>query len=190
MTKPSKRTSLFYLTAAALCTALIAVCSYVSIPVGNLKFTLQLLAVLFTAGVLPSLYAILSVAVYVTLGLVGVPVYAGFTAGVGAIAGPTGGFILGFLPACAAAAFALRLLRRKETRFLYLIYAAVFVGATLIVYVCGAVGFLIYMPEKGLSYVLTAAILPYTGFDLLKILLAAFLSLRLQPVLQKYACKK
>lgn len=179
MTNMRKR--LFCLASAALCTALIAVCSYISIPVGNLYFTLQLAAVLFTAGFLPPAWAIGSVASYVLLGLIGVPVFAGFKSGFGAIAGPTGGFILGFLPAVAFAAPALYFLKKRISRR-FLLYTAVFAGATLIVYICGTAGLCIYMPDKGLSFALTTAVLPYTGFDLVKILVAAFLCVRAEKI--------
>jgi biotin transport system substrate-specific component len=86
------------ITYAALFTALIAVGAFVAIPVGPVPFTLQVLFVLLAGMVLGPRLGAASVAAYLALGLFA-PVYAGGTSGIGALFGPTGGFLLGFIPA-------------------------------------------------------------------------------------------
>lgn len=89
-----KRTKV--LVRAALGAAVMAVCAWLSIP-GPIPFTMQSFAVLATAGVLGAQTGTLSVAVYLLLGAMGVPVFAGFSGGIGVLLGPTGGFLAGFV---------------------------------------------------------------------------------------------
>ncbi len=82
----------------ALCVAVIAVFSQISFPIlpGGVPLTLQTLAVTF-CGYFLGLKSLLAIMVYLLLGIVGVPVFAGFQGGAGVLAGPTGGFLWGFL---------------------------------------------------------------------------------------------
>jgi biotin transport system substrate-specific component len=84
------------LTFAGLFAALIAAGAYISVPVGAVPFTLQVLFVLLAGLVLGARLGVLSVCAYLALGLVA-PVYAGGTSGVGVLFGPTGGYLWGFV---------------------------------------------------------------------------------------------
>ena len=81
----------------ALFVALLAICSWISLPIGPVPFTLQTFAVFVVGGLLGFKRGTVTVIVYILLGLVGVPVFSGFKGGVGVIVGPTGGYILGFI---------------------------------------------------------------------------------------------
>lgn len=83
------------LTLSALCAALMAVCSWISIPAA-VPFTLQTFAVFLICDVLGGA-AIWPVLLYLLLGAVGLPVFAGFSGGMGSLLGPTGGYIIGFV---------------------------------------------------------------------------------------------
>ena len=80
----------------ALFAALMAICSWISIPT-TVPFTLQTFAVFVAAGLLGGKRGTIAVLVYILLGAVGLPVFAGFTGGVGILLGSTGGYIIGFL---------------------------------------------------------------------------------------------
>ena len=82
----------------ALFAALIAGGAFVAIPLGPVPFTLQVFAVLLAGMVLGPRLGALSVLTYLTLGLVA-PVYAGGASGLGTLLGPTGGYLLAFIPA-------------------------------------------------------------------------------------------
>jgi biotin transport system substrate-specific component len=84
------------MTYIALFAVLIAICSWISIPT-VVPFTLQTFAVFLTVGVLGGKRGTLSVLVYVLLGAVGIPVFAGFKGGLGVLLGNTGGYIIGFI---------------------------------------------------------------------------------------------
>lgn len=100
--RPSAKTDVRRAVAAAVFAALLAVLSQVSIPLPTgVPLTLQTFAVALCGFVLgPSLGAA-ATGVYLALGAVGVPVFSGFTGGVGSFAGMTGGFLWGFLPMAA-----------------------------------------------------------------------------------------
>ncbi|MBQ8182354.1 MAG: biotin transporter BioY [Clostridia bacterium] len=80
----------------SLFTAVIAVCSFVSVP-SAVPFTLQTLGIFTTLTVLGGKHGTVCIALYIFIGLAGVPVFSGFGAGFGHITGATGGFILGFI---------------------------------------------------------------------------------------------
>lgn len=77
--------------------ALIAVSAWVTIPIGPVPFTLQMLSISFLICALKPTQAIAAVYGYVVLGAIGVPVFSGMRGGIGVILGPTGGFIDGYL---------------------------------------------------------------------------------------------
>lgn len=173
-----KRT-LFPLTMTALGTALIAVCASITLTFGNLKFTLQLFAVLLISGLFPPVYAFASILAYLLLGALGVPVFAGFQGGIGALFGPTGGFLLGFLPSFLLISLPLKALKKPKFYHILLL----FVGEVLVCYLAGTIGLYIYMPDKGLSYILLSAVIPYILPDCAKVILSAILVTRLRPMI-------
>lgn len=83
--------------------AMVALCSWITIPLPftQVPINLAILGVLLAGGLLGSKYGALSISIYILLGAVGLPVFAGFGAGLGVLVGPTGGYIVGYL-LCAA----------------------------------------------------------------------------------------
>ena len=96
-----KRISVYDLVMVALFAALIAVCAWVTIP-GSVPFTLQTMGVFLAVGLLGGKRGTAAVLVYILLGAVGMPVFSGFSGGVGRLLGTTGGYIIGFLVAALA----------------------------------------------------------------------------------------
>ncbi|MBB5888770.1 biotin transporter BioY [Lactovum miscens] len=91
------KNKIFSIILIALGTALIAVASQISFPIGTVPITLQTLAV----GLIASLYHVketfLTMLLYLLLGLIGLPIFAGGAGGFSVIYGPTGGFLVTFL---------------------------------------------------------------------------------------------
>lgn len=83
----------------SLFTALTAVCSFVTIP-SAIPFTLQTFGVFVTLLMLGGKYGTNSVCLYIIAGIVGVPVFSGFSGGLGHLLGATGGYITGFILIC------------------------------------------------------------------------------------------
>lgn len=83
---------------SALCAAIISLLAQLSVPIGGVNMTMQVFAVAFCAYMFSWKTALISTAVYVLLGLCGVPVFSSFSGGVSVLIGPSGGFIFGFVP--------------------------------------------------------------------------------------------
>ena len=149
------------LTYVALFAALIAVGAFVSAPIGTVPFTLQVLFVLLAGMMLGPRLGALSVAVYLVLGLVA-PVYAGGTAGLGVLFGPTGGFLWGFLAAAALTGA----IAEVRPRSFWVLVAAGIAGIAPI-YALGAV-WLALQAHLALSVAITAGVIPFVWADVLK----------------------
>lgn len=77
--------------------ALMAVFSQLSIPLPSVPLTLQVFGVVIISIILGKKLGTLSIIVFMLLGAIGLPVFAGFTGGLNIIAGATGGYIIGFV---------------------------------------------------------------------------------------------
>ncbi len=97
----SAQTKTTYMALAGLFAALAAICSWISIPLGFTPVPLNLatLSVFLAGGILGGRYGAISLSVYAMVGAVGAPVFAGFRGGFSVLAGPTGGFIIGYIVA-------------------------------------------------------------------------------------------
>lgn len=101
---------------AALMAALVAVGALIAVPLGPVPVTLQVLVVAVAALVLTPAEALGALGLYAALGAAGVPVFSGGGAGIGALAGPTGGFIVGFVAGAPLAALVRRGVERAGRR--------------------------------------------------------------------------
>ena len=166
----------------AVFAVLIAVCSWISIPTA-VPFTLQTFAVFLTVGVLGGRRGSLAVLVYILLGCVGVPVFAGFSGGIGVLAGQTGGYIVGFL----FSALLMWGLERLAGNRLW-VQAFSMVAGLLVCYGIGTVWFMVVYGQKsgavGIGTVLGWCVIPFIIPDLVKIALACIMTRRLAPVLR------
>lgn len=169
------------LTCAGISAALTAVCSWISIPTA-VPFTLQTFAVFLTMGLLGGKLGTLSVGVYLLLGAVGLPVFAGFSGGLGALLGATGGYLLGFLLTALVMWGAERLWGNSAPVFL----ASALLGLALC-YLFGSAWFYgVYARSAGAVGMLTVlgwCVFPFVLPDLAKLVLAFALSRRLAPAL-------
>lgn len=95
-TQTTTRSKTYDMVYIAVFAVLIAICSWISIPM-TVPFTLQTFAVFLAVGVLGGKRGSLAVLIYILLGAVGIPVFAGFSGGIGQLLGNTGGYIIGFL---------------------------------------------------------------------------------------------
>ncbi len=151
------------LTLTAVLTALLCICGPLSIPIGPVPISLTTAVLMLMALLLGAGRATLCCAVYLLLGMAGLPVFSGFRAGASVLAGPTGGYLVGYLPLVAICGF---FCARTEKRGLQ---AAALVGGTALLYAIGTVWFMV-QTGTGLSGALTACVLPFLPGDALKII--------------------
>lgn len=162
----------------ALSVALIAVCAWVTVPLGPVPFTLQTFAVCFIGALLGWKRGLAAVAVYILMGLVGIPVFSGFKAGTAALLGPTGGYIFGFLFAVLAPALFKRISARNKWVRFGIFYAAMILGMA-VCYFFGTVWFVL-MNDVSAGGAMALCVTPFILPDLAKLFVAALLASRLE----------
>lgn len=167
------------LVRCALMAALMAVFSQIAIPLGftPVPINLATLGVFLAGGLLGAWRGALSMGAYVLLGAVGLPVFAQFSGGVGILAGPTGGFILGYL----FCAWVTGLFYDRIPGCVVWNIAGMALGLILC-YACGTAWYL-YQTHAGLGAALTACVLPFLPGDAIKIACAAILIPKLRKAL-------
>lgn len=162
----------------ALFAALTAVCAWISVPVLEIAFTLQTFAVCLTLGLLGGKRGTVAVLVYILLGLVGAPVFAGFQS-TSALMGVTGGYIVGFIAMALVYWGLAHVLGEKPwVQLLSMVLGLV------VCYAFGSVWFEILYIQKGnaitFGAVLMKCVVPYLIPDGCKIALAYFLTQKLK----------
>ena len=183
---PKKRRSAAYdIAVIAVSAALITVCSWISIQIGPVPVTLQTLAVLAVLLTTGGRRGTIAVAVYLALGAIGVPVFSGFKGGPAAFAGPTGGFLIGFLSAALVywllekLVFARLMTTQKKKIIFGFVNSLIF---ELIMYTVGVIWFMtVYAAQTGpvgLLTVLGWCVFPFIIPDLIKIVAAVIISSR------------
>lgn len=180
--KTNKKQTTLDLVYISLFTVIIAVSSWISIPMG-IPFTLQTMGVFTSVGLLGGRRGTLSVLTYILLGAVGVPVFAEFTGGIGVLIGNTGGYIFGFL----FSALVMWVFERLFGRSTLVLGVSMIIGLI----VCYAAGTAWYMAAYlhntgaiGLWTVLGWCVFPFIIPDMLKIALSLYLTNRLKRVIK------
>ena len=164
----------------ALCglfTAVLAICAWISLPMGDTVITLQTFGIFLTLGLLGGKRGTITVLVYLLLGAIGVPVFSGFRGGLGALLGTTGGYIFGFM----------------STSLLYWIMTSIkdtpririiaMVLGLLLCYGCGSWWYMTRYLSSGqltLGLVLLKCVVPYLLPDAIKLALAWILTGKLK----------
>lgn len=153
-------------------TALICVLSPLSItlPISPVPFSFGTLALYLTTYILGRWKGLLSFLLYLLLGFVGLPVFAGFTSGPGKLIGPTGGYLIGEVFLVLILGFLLEASKYRPAMFL-----AGMVLGTLVCYFWGSL-WLSYLNHISLLSAINIGALPYLPFDAAKVLLAFFLA--------------
>ena len=155
---------------AAMFGALTAIGAYIIIPLPPVPITLQTLFFNLAAALLGGYWGALSQVVYLLLGLIGLPVFAGGKSGIGVLLGPTGGYLIGFV--VAAYIVGLLIAFKRHPGFFWT-FGAMVVGMVL-VYVCGVLQ-LSLVARLSLAKAVAVGVVPFLAGDILKIVLAALI---------------
>ena len=157
----------------ALLTAVICVVAPLSIQTGAIPISLATLAVYIAGICLGPRDAVIAVALYLLIGGAGLPVFSGFSRGFAHIAGPTGGYMIGYLPMALLSGLA----RGKKAGMRWVLLIA----ATAACYLLGTVWFIVETGTKPLA-ALSACVIPFLPGDLLKMLVVALPAKRLEAI--------
>ena len=173
-TVAATRSKTYDIVYIAVFAVIMAICSWISIPAA-VPFTLQTFGVFIAAGVLGGKRGTLSVLVFILLGAVGIPVFANFSGGIGVLAGPTGGYIIGFLFS-ALVMWAMEKLPGKKS----IMQIVSMVVGLVVCYAFGTAWFMVVYGKAngpvGLVTALGWCVFPFIIPDLIKIALAYVLS--------------
>ena len=162
------------LTRCAMLVAILCVCGWLTVPLGDVALTMQTFGVFLTLYLLGGKRGTATIGVYLLLGGVGLPVFSGFRGGFGILLGATGGYLLGFL----------------VTGLIYWLvervwgYRGAIIGMLLGLLGCYAFGsgwyLLLYADVSALIGVIMKCVAPFMIPDLLKLFLAVSLGKRLR----------
>jgi len=164
----------YMLTVTALMTAVTCVLAPMSVPIGPVPISLTNLAIYFALYLLGWKMGTVSYIVYLIIGIVGVPVFSGFTGGFAKLLGPTGGYIIGFIPMAIIAGLAIE---KSGSRILHFI--AMVVG-TAVCYAFGTAWFCVVM-KSDVAAALGMCVFPFIPGDIAKIVIAMVAG----PILKK-----
>lgn len=158
----------------AIMTAITAVFSQISIPMPlGVPMTMQTFAVTLAGVILGAKNGAVSMAVYLLLGAVGVPVFAGFRGGVQSLVGPTGGFLLSFPLMAFLIGTGVKLRKKKGMFLLFLVLG------TVSNYAVGVAMFCIVMKASVWTGI-SACVLPFVPTAVIKAAAASILGLKIQ----------
>jgi biotin transport system substrate-specific component len=166
MTKTKKMTT-YQMATAALMAAVMCILGPMSVPIGPVPISLTNLVIYFALYLIGSKYGTVSYLVYLLLGAVGLPVFSGFTGGFAKLAGPTGGYLIGFIPMAIIGGL---MIEKSHGKKLPSILGMVL--GTLVDYLFGTLWFVVVM-KCGFWYALTVCVIPFLIGDGIKIVLAA-----------------
>ena len=171
----TKKLTTYQLTLTAVMAAVICVLGPISIaiPVSPVPISLASMAGYLAVTVLGMKLGTLSCLIYLLLGLVGIPVFAGGSAGAAKLFGPTGGYLIGYLfLALIAGAFVGRF---AENKWKNIAFAALgMILGTIVLYALGT-AWLAYSAGMDFQAALWAGVIPFIPGDLVKMVIAVLL---------------
>lgn len=168
-----------HLIFSALCASIIVILSQITIPLGTIPITGQTLAIGIVATILGAKFGTISVCIYILLGIIGLPVFAGFSSGIGILLGPTGGFIIGFIPAAYITGL---YIERMGTNYFNGVIANV-LGACIILLI-GMIQ-LKYILGVTWTTAFITGVVPFIFVGILKAVLAAWIGVKIRQQLLK-----
>ncbi len=175
MMEGMKNSRIQNLTLIALMAAILCITGPFVIPFGMVPMSLTNMVIYLTIILLDKKKATISVAIYLLIGFVGLPVFAGFTGGAGKLLGPTGGYLIGYLALSLIAGTVIEAFGNKNgTGKLKLRQMLALIIGTLVLYLIGTVWLMV---QSKLNFVsaLSVGVLPFIVFDVIKIVAAIVL---------------
>lgn len=166
------------LTLCAVMAAVTCVLAPISIPIGPISITGGTLAIYLTAYLLGGVWGAASTLVYLLVGMVGLPVFSNYMGGISRLAGPTGGYLVGYLPMVLLAGVVAQWAahrfdeeRTASTVFMLIVQFLGMAAATAVLYAFGTAWYCI-QAGVDLQNALAACVFPFIPFDLAKMAVA------------------
>lgn len=167
----NKKLKIIDLAYIGLSVAILAICAWISIPMGAVPITLQTMGVCIVAGLFGAKRGAIAVFSYLVLGAIGVPVFANFQGGIGYLAGATGGFAVGFLLSAIIIGIVCKKCENKP----------IFIVISMVVGIVACYGFgciwFAFVHSNGAAFgaVFATCVVPFILPDIIKIAISALL---------------
>lgn len=155
----------YQLAVTALMAAVMCVLGPLSVPIGEVPISLTNLVICFAVWLLGAKFGTLSVLVYLLLGAVGLPVFSAYSGGLAKLAGPTGGYLIGFLPMAFIGGLVI-----EKTKGQPVLSALGLVLGIAVSYALGTAWFVFQMGCE-LGYAMAVCVYPFIAFDLAKVVI-------------------
>ena len=174
----------YYLASYAIMAAVLCILAPLSIPIGPVPISLTSLVLYFAIFILGTKGTLISFCVYLLIGLIGLPVFSGYAGGIGKLAGPTGGYLIGFIPLIIIMGIIYSKFGKPD-RPANIAYTMIgMILATAVLYFFGTLWFVLQMQCTWL-YALTICVFPFIAFDIIKMALANVVGRTIRKALLK-----
>jgi len=181
----------------ALFAAIVCIGCFLRIPLGPIPIVLQNALCVLTGVLLGSYLGGAPTALFLLAGLIGLPVYSGGTSGVAVWAGPTGGFLPGYLIGAIVAGFIAgrpSVEEKKVSVKTVIRITVAMLAGMIILYVPGVIHFSRWAEAAGrvpaekttLAYTMGACVLPYIPGDIIKAVVSIIIAIKVRPILAQY----
>ena len=170
------------MTLTAVMAALICIAGPLTIAAGPVPLSLATFAVYLAGAILGKKRGTVAVALYLVIGIIGVPVFSGFSGGFQKLAGVTGGYLIGYLPCAFLAGLGAERAEKEGRKWLL---PAMMVVGTLVLYVIGTAWFMI-QSSNALIPSLGMCVLPFLPGDAVKIAAATLLTVPVRKATKKF----
>ncbi len=174
-----RKLSISQIAVIGVMTAVICILAPFSIPIGPVPISLTNLAIYVALYVLGMKKGTISYLIYLLIGLVGVPVFSGFTGGPQKLFGPTGGYLIGFIPMAVIAGIVIDKFMNKW----YLCLIAMIVG-TWVCYLLGT-AWLAFQGNMSFQAALAVGVIPFIVEDMIKMVIALVIGPQIRRPLVK-----
>ena len=174
-----KKLTTYQMAVTAVMAAVLCVLGPLTVPIGAVPISLANFVICLTAWLLGPKFGTLSVVLYLALGTIGIPVFSGYGAGIAKLAGPTGGYLVGYLLLAFIGGMFI-----EKSKGNPVISAVGLVLGDAACYVLGTIWFMV-LTGLDLPTSLTYCVIPYLPGDVIKIALASLLTIQLDKRMPK-----
>ena len=167
----------------ALFAAILCILAPISLPIGPVPMSLASFVIYISVYVLGWKRSAVMCAVYLLIGLVGLPVFSGFEGGVGKLAGPTGGYLIGYIFLAVVCGLFVDLFVADKIQNRVIHFIGMIVG-TAVLYVFGTAWFCM-STRMGVVAALSVCVFPFIVGDLVKMLISVSVGPTLRTLVKK-----
>lgn len=172
-----RKSNVYQLAVCALMAAIMCILGPIALPIGPVPISLTNLVIYITVFLLGTKGSIISYLIYLLLGAFGLPVFSGYAGGLAKLAGPTGGYLIGFVFMAAICGV---FVEHKKMP-VYFIGSGMVLG-TAVAYLFGTIWFVVQM-KCGIGYAISVCVLPFILGDLIKIVVSIVLGRQIRNAL-------